>query len=198
MPNNETAKYNCSQQELYTISQLAWKNFADELIGFTAFSPRYTTGYCANCLTEIAAAKALPSDNARSGLSEDNRILLARAADNAMLKWQSLKRYIVDAYDAERNETMLKMAGQSIYMEAARYSWQKVSSLLDEGSAFIKNHLADLVANDNMPPNFGDDFDVAKSNFETLQITFLGGVSTSSTNTQNKIKANTIMLCMPS
>ncbi len=115
---------------------------------------------------------------------------MVRATDTGLLKWRSLKRYIVDAYDEERSETMLKMAGQSLYNEAARYSWQKVSALMDEGSAFIKNHLADLVANNNMPPTFGDDFDAIKSSFETLQTNFLGGVTTTSTNTQNKIKAN--------
>lgn len=190
MPTIETAKYNASQQELYTISRQGWKNCMDHLSDFTAFSPRYTAAYCESCEAEIVAAQALPSDIARSGLSEDNRILLTRAADAGLLKWQSLKRYIIEAYDEKRSVTMLKIAGQSRYTDASRYNWQSINAVLTEGSKFITSNTTELVANDNMPLGFGADFDAAKDAFETLQAKFFGGVTDTNTGSQNKIIAN--------
>ncbi len=186
----ETPKYKGSQQEPYEVARLGWSNFANKLSDFATFSPRYIANYSETSMAEIDAAEHLPADNARSSISEDNRILLSRAADACLTKWQNLKRYILEAYDAERSVTMLKAAGQLLYNTAMHYNWHSVKSLVINASNFIKDHYADLVSNENMPPNFGDSFDTTKNIFIDLQNKFLGSVNDSTANTQNKIKAN--------
>jgi hypothetical protein len=190
MPNMETPKYNTSQQELYEIGRIGWSNFNNNLPEFAEFTPRYNAKYGADSLAEIDAAEAMASENVRSSLSEDNRILLTRATDSCLIKWQNLKRYILEAYDDERSVVMLKAAGQPLYTDASNYKWQSVKTLVNGASTFIKDHQADLVANDNMPPNFGESFDTTKDIFIDLQTKFFGSITDATANTQNKIKAN--------
>jgi hypothetical protein len=190
MQHNEASKYSGPQQELYATARLSCLNFINSQTLFEAFSPRYNKMYGAKFNAEIDEAEAMPSDNARSGLSTDNRILLSRAASVGLIKWQNLKRYILEAYEADRSDNMLKIAGQPLYTSASGNHWQSVKGLMNEGSLFIKNHQAELVANENMPPNFGVDFDAAKDSYDALQIKFFGGVTDGSANTQQRISAN--------
>jgi hypothetical protein len=193
MPSMESSKYNSSQSELYATARLAVSNYNVYQSNFTAFSPSYNKQYAINLLAEIIAAEKLPSENARSGMSEDNRIVLSQAVSDCRDKWKALKRYIVKGFSAERSPAMLKVAGQSFYFDAGNLNWNSVVSLVNHGSDFIKEHQTELVANENMPPSFGDDFDAVKTLYLDLQTKFFGTVSNTTQATQTKIKANNIM-----
>lgn len=193
MPNMETNMYSTSQQELYKISRLGWRSFSNYLPDFTQFNPFYNKVYVNHCIAEVDAAEISATEQVYNSITEDKLILLTHAVDSCLIKWQNLKRYVLNAYNAKHITTMLNAAGQLFYKDASNYDWQSVGLLIDGASAFIKNHKADLVANENMPPNFGNSFDETMVIFINLQAKFFGTITLVPQYMQNKLKAtNTI------
>ncbi len=182
--------YNCSQQDLYAAAHLGWNNCLSQLSDFTKFKLKYDAKLITAKLAEIEAAQKLPDDQKRGSLSETNRIILTREANTCLENWQKLKRYIVDAYDAEMQKPKLEAAGQKYYEKASAFNWDSVQSLLTSGNEFIKENLTDLTADKNMPPTFKKTFLDDKTTFEQNHHLFLGSQGTASIGTDTKIKAN--------
>ena len=45
------------------------------------------------------------------------------------------------------------------YEKSLHYNWEKLFSIMQEGSRFINDYSAELLANNNMPPTFQAEFD---------------------------------------
>lgn len=166
--------YNCAQQALYAAAKLGWENYQAYLKDFTALKGKYTKKYGDDALAAVEAAEALPDDQARSAVPENNRVMVKDLAVQCMELWQQLKSYINDAYPKNQRKPMLEAAGAKHYYGASNNSWEAVAALVNSGDAFIQEHTEALSKEgDNMPEDFPATFTAAKDAFKTQYATYL-------------------------
>jgi hypothetical protein len=177
------------------VLETAWGNYGVHLARFTAFKGLYTAAYKTAALAAIAAAKALPDDDARSGASELLHIGLVNMGNICTQNFQFLKAYIDTAYtDPAVQKVQYVIAGQNYYRDASRGDWE--SMILMNTSA--KNYLASaanvtaLTAGNNMPAGFVATQKTGSDNFDTQYNSFKMAEETS-VETAAKIKANNII-----
>ena len=185
-----TANYNCTQQELYSICRLAWTSCNDHLSDFSGFKARYTPQFVQDRLQEISNAANLPTYQARSSATELLRINLVEFTPECLKLFNSLKRYIIDAYPLSAHKANIDAAGQEFYEKAAAFSWENTQGLLQSAITFVQNNMAQLMLDDNMPPSFLSALETAQSNFQTLYQNFLLLTEDAQEATQTKIIAN--------
>lgn len=184
------ANYNCSEQELYTISETAWNSVLQYLARFTAFKAKYIAAFITAKLAAIVAARTLPDEQQRNAAYESISIELRKKGRAGCDKWQMLKRYIADAFPADQQKPMLEAAGIIYYDKAGSGNWDSVKGLMTAASTFITATLADLTANDNMPLGFQAEFDTLKSEFDTMHQQFIQAEEDSRVGQDSKINAN--------
>jgi hypothetical protein len=185
-----TANYKCSQQELYTISRVAWKSCQTYLADFAAFSPRYDAALLTAAFAAIEAAAVLPDAQARGEKSELLRIQLAKLGNDSTDLYQRLKRYIAKAFAEDAQKTRLDAAGQMHYAGASSQNWDSVDALNTSASNFLAANSAALTANQNMPTTFQATFNAAKTAFAAAHTAFLSEEGGNPTDTQTKVAAN--------
>ena len=185
-------KYPCSQGDVYSVLDTAWANFLVHLARFSAFKAKYILTYQSSALAAIAAARAMPDDDARSGASELLHIELVNFGKVCLQNFQFLKAYIDGAYaDAAVRKVQYVIAGQNYYRGASQGNWEDMVLLNTNGENYLAlpANVAALSAGGNMPASFvasqktaGDDFYAKYEEFKLVEET--------SVETANKIKAN--------
>ena len=194
MANTVKADYPCSQKDLYSVLETAWGNNGVHLTRFTAFKALYTLPFKTAALAAIAAAKAMPDDDARSGASELLHIGLENMGAICTQNFQILKAYIDTAYpDPAVQKVQYVIAGQNYYRDAARGDWESMVLLNTNAKNYLgaAANVTALTAGNNMPAAFvatqktgSDNFDAQYSSFKLAEET--------SVETANKIKTNNI------
>jgi hypothetical protein len=192
-----TAIYPCSQKDLYSVLETAWGNFgtATNLPRFTAFKGLYVAAFKTAAIAAIAAAKAMPDDDARTGTAEVLHIGLINMGKICTQNFQFLKSYIETAFpDPLVQDVQFVIAGQNYYRGATNRDWESLE-LLNQS---MKNYLA-IPANNtlllgvgpnlNMPATFTASVTTAAANFSTQYANFKAAEQTS-LETTNKVKAN--------
>lgn len=182
--------YPCPQQELYTIARTGWRSMLTYQSTFGLYKPKYTLVYAQERIDEVDAAADLPDDQARGSESEELRIQLLQSAKVCLNSFQTLKRYIADAYPPELHKPNNEAAGQKYYEKASNNNWDSVKGLVTSGYNYLKQHQTQLGSNDNMPSAFLTEFDNAKKAFTLLHDNFLTSEETAQIQTQTKVKAN--------
>jgi hypothetical protein len=154
------ADYNCEQMELLAIAFAGWNSCRRYVNDFTDFKPKYTLGFIDGKLAAIKAARAMPDEMVRHAMVHQKLMVLRRKAEDCLIGWQQLKRYIKGAFGKrELFETKLQEAGHAFYRDASKEDWEQVYGLMNAGKYFIAGHVAELTANDNMPLGFENTFD---------------------------------------
>ena len=185
------SNYKCTQQELYEVANLAWRNYSDNLACFTNHKARYTAALADAAVEAIRAARNLPEGQSNSAGSETLRIQLEQAVDTCLNNWQILKSYIADAFLVEEQKPMLEAAGSGYYRQASGKSWPQMQSLLSSASKFITDHAETLAqGGNNMPATFPTKFATDKAVFQTKYSDFLASAVNSTSSTNAKITAN--------
>lgn len=182
--------YRCSQDELYTALKMGWNSCEEYLTDFADFKARYTPTYITEQRSALAAALAMPNDQARSEVAETLRIQMLDQATQCRNLWQRLKRYIADAYPQKLQKPKLEAAGSDKYEKASNNNWDSLQALMQAGSNFITQNLPDLTANQNMPLVFPDKFKTAQTTFDALHQQFLASEEQARLKTQTKQTAN--------
>ena len=182
--------YKFSQQELYTIAETATNSLEQHLTDFSAFKARYDATFVTSVRTEIENARNLPDSQARSTAAEIARLQLVDLNTEALNKFQSLKRYIVDAYPEQQHKALFEAAGQNYYLKASQLNWDSTKGLLSAASQFITNNTVTLTANQNMPVTFENDFITIKTTFEAKHQEFFQAEEEARIQTQTKVSAN--------
>lgn len=187
------AIYPCSQKDLYSVLDTAWSNYGNNLSRFTAFKALYVAALKTTALAAIAAAKAMPDDDARSGASEILHIGLVGMGKICTQNFQFLKSYIETAFtDPLVQEVQFVVAGQNYYRSATNGDWESVDSLNQSMKNYLIANNASLLGvapNLNMPATFAASVNTAATNFSTQYTNFKAAEQTS-LETSNKIKAN--------
>jgi hypothetical protein len=182
--------YKFSQQELYTIAETATNSLEEHLAAFSNLKGKYDASYVAAVRAEIQTAKNLPDDQSRSVAAEVARIELVALNNSALNIFQTLKRYIVDAFPPNKHKTQFEGAGQQYYAKASQENWDATQGLLTSGLNYIIQNTVELTADQNMPVTFQNDFTEVKTNFEARHQVFFQAEEVSRVQTQTKIMAN--------
>ena len=195
MANLVNKDYPCSQKDLYSVLETAWGNNGVHLARFTAFKALYTLPFKTSALSAIANAKALPDDDARSGVSELMHITLVNMGKICLQNFQFLKSYIDTAFtDPAVQKVQYVIAGQNYYRDASRQDWESMVSMNTNAKNYLANaaNVTALTVGNNMPAAFvatqktaSDNFDVQYANFKVAEET--------SVETATKIKANNLI-----
>ena len=183
--------YNCSQDVLYAACELIITSLEEELVSFTALKPKYTVGFVGALRAELLAARTIPALTQRQSEQEVARINLLAKLTLCLDKLNALRLYIRDAYsDTGIREVRMQEAGFADYDKASRANWEKLVAFMDNASAFITLHEAELLATDNMPPNFKADFDALKVTVNPEIVAMLNMRENNKQGTSGKITAN--------
>src|SRR3990172_1740509 len=145
------SEYKCRQQELYQVCLLTWDSYLENVADFTSENTNYTVAFGQQQRQAVLDAKKMPDFQQRDEASETFGISLKEAAEEGLIKWQSLEGYIKKAFDKKFWKTKLEGAGSTHYGKAADFNWEQVSALLEAGKKFIADNTAVLTSPGGMP-----------------------------------------------
>ena len=133
------ATYPMSQGDLYLVLPLAWQQYADNQPAFAGYKKiKYTAVLGTEALTRLAAAMALPDDQARGAMPESTRVELAQQTQEFLDVWNLLDGYIEEAYKPTGNyKAMREAAGSKRYAAAANDDWGAAQELVNMTLAFV-------------------------------------------------------------
>ena len=127
------ATYPMSQGDLYLVLPLAWQQYADNQPAFAGYKKiKYTAALGTEALTRLAAAMALPDDQARGAMPESTRVELAQQTQEFLDVWNLLDGYLEEAYKPTDNyKAMREAAGSKRYAAAANDDWGAAQELVE-------------------------------------------------------------------
>lgn len=183
-----TNLYKVKQARLYLAIRLILNSIKQNLPMFSSFKSKYTLGWITSFLADTLSAEQLPDDEARTLTHESKRKEAIVLGEICLSKWRALKRYIYDTYSSP--EMYYNAAGWNYYAAAAGFTFECLKQLMIEGSKFIHEHSAELMAGNNMPAGFEDEFNDAKAAMEQMLEAFYAAEQEAMVGTSKKIDAN--------
>ncbi|MBC7446835.1 MAG: carboxypeptidase regulatory-like domain-containing protein [Hymenobacteraceae bacterium] len=184
------AKLPMAQGDLYLVLPLAWQAYRDNQAAFTAYRPAYTDQVAVAGLALLKAAQDLPDDQSRGGAGEKTRRELLPQLIEYLDAWVRLEGYIEAAYGETGYKPMREEAGSKFYEAASGENWDAVTRLITNARGFVKDHLAELTANDNMPTTFPAELEAEAQDAEKLIERFLSFKNDERKGTEAKEAAN--------
>ncbi len=187
-----TAKYHCSQDELYQACFLLASSLEEE-IGKFAFKLRYVQpGFVDTYRDQIKAARLLPDRAQRKAQHIFLRTSLVGYVKTRFKPLAAkLRSYIRDAYTNPTDEAAaLNAAGFLRYDAAINYDWDAVTGFINAAISFTMLHQSSLEANLNMPSSFIGELEGFRALMEPAIDAFLNTLENSGNGTQEKIIAN--------
>ncbi len=178
-----------TQQNVISVSKLAWGYCLALIDRFAVFSTRFTPDLVADMVKQADDANALPSKEQRANAKRTAHVELIEANDAVCLQWQTLKRYILQAYPKNLVKIKLDAAGYLHYRHAKGGRWENTLSLAKDAKEFMTAFATDLEANENMPKDFPADFGVVVAVFERERNRFVGDTQSAKEGTNSKDKA---------
>lgn len=184
----KTASFNCSRQELYLVSERAWRLCSNHKAQFARLKGYYTEGYIADRLAEIASARVVPNYTTRKDEPTTLHVYLMDAIKECGGYFQVLKLYIHTAFEGDLRKKKLDAAGQSFFAKAMSGNQGKLNDLNNSALQFIASNAENLMQNENMNADFLDEYKTVVAHYNALQKTY----TESKTVAQDLRKENTI------
>lgn len=188
-PKQYPRLYSCTQQNVISVSKLAWGYCLSLITRFAGFSNRYTPELVAAMIKQAQDADALPNKEQRSNAMRTAHVELVEANTAICLQWQVLKRYIQLAYPKSLVKIKLDAAGYTLYSKAKGRHWDITLNLIKNAEQFMQDFAADLEANNNMPRTFPNDFEKLATVFKTERNRFVSDTKSAMEGTGAKDKA---------
>lgn len=182
--------YRCTQQELYTIAELAWQSGNQHLAKFEGFKPKYNIAFFTNKSAELTAAMNLPTLEERNAKSAILRLKLTASNRKVLDKFQDLKSHIADAFPPPFDTPQYIAAGQNNFDKATNRNWDSTRQLITMATHFIAENIAVLTADQNMNPAFQAEFITIGEEFGLLHKQFLDSEETATIGAEEKIIMN--------
>ncbi len=183
--------YNCTQQELYSVAEIGWVNYATNNADFTLLKGKYTPKYGTDSLADVLAAKALPAKQTRDAVPENVRVQLIPLWTTCLANQRKLKSYLEEIFVGDATKSMLTAAGFGYYLNASNQVWEDVHSMIALGLTFITDHSNALEAGTtNMPAGFVATYTSGKTAFETVYNNYIQKTIATFGGTNVKIVAN--------
>src|ERR1043165_83580 len=137
MPTAPRPKYNCTQQQLYSICNLAWDNCLAFIAAFVLYKAKYVALFITGKKTAITNASNLPDDVNRDTTAELLREQLQPLNDTCDLDFQKLKGYIEDGFPKAEWKTRFDAAGGTYYDKSSHENWENTVGMNNNMNAFI-------------------------------------------------------------
>jgi hypothetical protein len=188
------SKYRCKQAELYEVVSVILLSLRELLVYFTAFKPKYTSGFVDSLEAELKAVMSLPDYDQRRA----NQIVVRELAVEQLLAVRhglnSLRAYIRSAYKNEAvRRAKEKEAGFEKYKSAMKCNWEALKDILYKCKMFLVNNEVALMENDNMPSGFKAHFDALADGMIAQIPAVLNTRENNEEKTQTKIAANNVL-----
>ena len=147
-----------SQGDLVLLLSLAWGHYSDNQGAFGKYKPKvYTDKLADEVLARLAAANALPDNQARNAVGERLRGELVVQGNEFLDAWNLLDGYIEEAWPGKvDNKAMRDAAGHGHYEAAAEENWTEMERLIKSALGFVTTYAAELTAKGDMPADFGE------------------------------------------
>lgn len=163
-------KFNCTQQELYTVCASGWESCRQNLEKFASFKPKYTVAYVDAKLAAVREASRLLNRYQHLAAQKLIRLNLKAQVDVCLSAWKKLKSVIEEVWPALEHEARLEEAGYHFYKDSYNQKWEACIGLMDAAETFVKAHQDQLLANDNLEPAYAENFSsLVKSFHEQFQ-----------------------------
>lgn len=187
--------YPGSMAVLYATCRLIWNSYLENLAAFAAFLTTYVQQVGTDALAAIAAAEALPEDQARSEEAELLYNTLKAKGQSALMAWRFLERYIKKSFPKEDHKARLEAAGKLHYAEAANHNWPELMDMMQAGQLFLNAHGAAMVAA-GMPPLFATGYSTRRTELKDTYDAFKDAEQDGPEGTDEKVLANNAVYAM--
>ena len=184
------AKYNCSQQELYTGAKIAWTLYGQYQPTFQKYRAFYKPDLVNVNIAIIDVTDKMPDDKTRTAAISMERAKLTEVNDAVLFNFNLLEVYINGAFDATLVPMMKKAAGDQFYNKAVQLNWTSTLSLLSAAVPYTEDTMVELQKNENMPNNFLPDFKAVYVDFNAQYKKYIEATQVSSTVGLQKMRAN--------
>ena len=161
------SKFQCTQQQLYSVAEMYIRNLNDNLEYFYLYKPKYNLALIAIYNENLVAAMATKRSDEIKFDYKIQGIELVVLKTNCCKNFQSLKRNIIDAFPKKLHAKMFNLAGGKFYRKATNKNWIAVAEMNDLMSKFITKFKTRLLADYNMNSTFqvkvindGEAFDI--------------------------------------
>jgi hypothetical protein len=162
----ENKSFPGSLPNLFLASDIILDNVSKRLPQFTEHKGYYTSTYIDGLRLELRATEGMPDDAARALWHKEARTNVEDSAAFSLKLFRGLKRFVYTAFPVNTQDYYIAM-GLGYYASAANQSWDSVKALCVAANGFIAENLDDLTANDNMNPDFQEQFLTASVDFNT-------------------------------
>lgn len=184
-------KYRCTEQELYSIGELAINNLETNLPDFAAYKVKYDAAFVTNLRALRDAAIALPDVEQRNVNHQtllNAMIPLGEACTGNMPK---LMGYIEDAWPGENPKPRNEAAGYKLWKTAKAGDWEDLDGMNKAMITFIADNTALLTAPGGMTVAFATKVTDDSTKFNEKYNLFKQARETNPAQ-QAKMKANNI------
>lgn len=183
-------KLNCTQQELYAVCTSGWESCKQNLEKFTGFKPKYTAAYVDAKLAAIREASKMTNRRQHIAAQKLIRLNLKTQVDICLASWRKLQSVIEEVWPLAEHGSRLQEAGYQFYRDTYNQRWEACIGLMDSSESFIKNHADKLLANDNLEPNYVENFSAIAKSFHEQYQKFRDSLKQTETGTDAKLEAN--------
>ena len=155
MANEVKPANRCTQEELYSMSELMVDNAEQDLATLVVLKSKYTASYIDGQREKIVACRALPGEEIRTYNYVQIGFELEATGKVCTDGWQNLKRYIDEwKKTPEERTAAYNAAGHAKYKKAINDNWEELSGMNNLMNAFIAAHADDLKTVGFMPDAF--------------------------------------------
>jgi hypothetical protein len=162
----ENKLYPGSLPNLFLASDIILDNVRKRLPQFTDHKSYYSETFLDGLRLELRATEGMPDDATRALWHKQARTNVENAAAFSLQLFRGLKRFVYTAFPENTQDYYIAM-GLGYYASAANKTWDSVKALCVAANGFIAENLDALTANDNMNPEFQEEFLTASADFNT-------------------------------
>jgi hypothetical protein len=183
------AKYQCTQDELYAIANLAINNLNSDLTAFAAKKAKYDAAYVTGRRALRTTAMNLPDEESRNGVHQVLKNLLPGLVNPIKDNFMDLKGYIRDAWPGENPVPRYEAAGLIKYNNIREENWEEVVALNQKMIAFVTDFAGPLATPGGMVVGFPTKLTGDRDAFDAVYDPFMSSKETG-TATAAKVTAN--------
>ncbi|MEZ4804396.1 MAG: carboxypeptidase-like regulatory domain-containing protein [Bacteroidia bacterium] len=138
---------------------MGWETCSQHIDEFNKFKPLYTPEYIQERKEEIIKVRRMPDNSGRSALREILRHKLLKKIKECTSAWLKVKSHLIEAFkDKIERESMISLIGHDLYPKVIRNQYDIIQKFMQSASEFITEYKSILVLNNNMPPEYEQEF----------------------------------------
>ncbi|MEO5571760.1 MAG: hypothetical protein ABIT08_04090 [Bacteroidia bacterium] len=139
---------------LFLASDIIITNVEKRLVKFTELKTSYSVTFIEGLRSELQACENLPDEASRALWHRQARTNVISSGDDCLALVRRLKRYVYTAFPVNTSDYYRAMGLTEYYAAAANSSWESMKALCTASIKFVADYSQELIANQNMKPDF--------------------------------------------